>query len=173
MNNEQLEHVFGEKWKPIQGFEEYLISESGQVFSTVKNIIMKQFETRGYKRVALRVKYKFTIHRLVCSAFNGGELKSKLSVDHIDMNIKNNHYSNLRWMTCSENARIGQVNRKYKHKGIVLEKGRYRARLYVNRKPFHIGVYDNFDEAMFNYRLNYKEWFGHYPNSGDSDERTI
>lgn len=66
-------------------------------------------------------------------------------------------------MPLRENSRIGQANRIYKNKGVTLENGRFRARLYVERKPFHIGNYSSMDEAMFNYKINYKEWFGYFP----------
>lgn len=73
------------EWKEIKEYPNYLISEDGKVFSKKRNKIMKTFSLRGYERVALNVKDKLYIHRIVCSVFNGGDLFSDLSVDHIDM----------------------------------------------------------------------------------------
>lgn len=109
-----------EIWKDIEGFEGiYQISNLGQVKSLEKidrcpngglftrpEIIMKQSDSDGYKRVQLykdgKSKQKL-IHRLVCEHFVENP-ENKSEVHHIDFDKSNNYYLNLRWSTSKENV---------------------------------------------------------------------
>ena len=54
------------QWKPIIGFEEYLISEDGVVFSTFRNIIIKQYlNDGGTPCVAIRSNGK-VVRKRIC-----------------------------------------------------------------------------------------------------------
>lgn len=102
-----------EIFKDIEGQEgTYQISNCGRVKSLKqkKDRILKQyFENNFYKIVLLRKdkKYKiYKIHRLVAFAFvNNLDFTIKKHVNHIDGNKQNNHYTNLEWVTPSENHR--------------------------------------------------------------------
>ena len=96
-----------EIWSPINEFEEYYeISNFGRVRSLKRNIILKQFESRGgYLEVCLRkpgIKIHKKIHRLVAEHFLENP-NNFLEVNHKDENKKNNHFTNLEWCNRSYN----------------------------------------------------------------------
>jgi hypothetical protein len=101
-------------WKDIPEFE-YEINEIGDIRSKkFKRMLTPSIDKDGYKqigirKVGVRKKYWFRIHRLVAVLFCK-ELKSdtKNEIDHIDRDVTNNHYTNLRWVDKLEN----NANRK-------------------------------------------------------------
>ena len=101
-----------EIWKKIKGFENYEISNEGQLKSLHfgKEIFRKSKPTKqGYVRFALCKKGKqfiFLAHRLVAEAFIKNPEK-KPCVNHKDENKSNNNVSNLEWVTHSENNNFG------------------------------------------------------------------
>lgn len=97
-------------YKPIEGFDKYLVSECGDVYSLITKKHMAPVEDLdGYYKVTLSNNKKcttFFVHRLVASAFC--EKKEGCDVvNHIDSNRKNNHYSNLEWTTPFGNLHHG------------------------------------------------------------------
>lgn len=94
-----------EIWKPIDGFDNYEVSNHGNVRRIGKQNL-KSAVTRGYARLALRKEGKSHnkyVHRLVASAFLTNKDINKNQVNHIDGNKLNNTVCNLEWVTCSEN----------------------------------------------------------------------
>lgn len=95
-------------WREIEGFKDYMISNTGDVYSKISNKILKpRKHTGGYLRCGLRGKDKF-IHRLVAQAFIPNP-QNKPQVNHIDGDKTNNCVDNLEWSTSSEN--IGHAHR--------------------------------------------------------------
>lgn len=104
-----------EIWKDVVGYEEYFrVSESGRIFSKRTNKILKltRSKDKGYLQFSTRFggrkgKAKmFKVHVLVCEAFNGprpNEIQ-KYAL-HWDDDKENNHYTNLRWGSLSENSK--------------------------------------------------------------------
>ncbi len=105
------------KSKIIQGYgrNKYEIFEDGTVISLgrigargyiVKDRVLKSHSnSNGYLRVPLNLTGKrkeYFIHRLVAECFVEN-LHNKDKVNHKDGNKHNNHYSNLEWVTSSEN----------------------------------------------------------------------
>jgi hypothetical protein len=94
-----------EEWKEINGFEDYLISNYGNVYSKKNNKLLQHKSNGVYKNISLsknnKPNYKY-IHRLVCDAFCENP-HNKPMVNHKDGNKLNNHYSNLEWVTKGEN----------------------------------------------------------------------
>jgi hypothetical protein len=91
---------------PIKNWEEYLIYNDGRVYSIKSNIFIKITDNgNGYKKVSIwqnGINGQFYIHRLVAQHFIDNP-DNKKYVDHIDRNKDNNHYTNIRWVTASEN----------------------------------------------------------------------
>jgi len=94
----------GKKWKP---FFKYMVSEDGDVIGRKP---IKPFKDKdGYLRVALHYKgnrkqTKIHVHRLVFMVWKN-EIPANMVCCHIDSNILNNHYSNLRVDTQKNNIK--------------------------------------------------------------------
>lgn len=97
-----------EIWKPIENYEQYSISNLGNVYSSKRNRILKPTNTtKGYVQVHLSKNGNVVnapIHRLVAKAFIANPF-NKLQVNHIDGNKHNNRVENLEWCTNSENQK--------------------------------------------------------------------
>lgn len=84
----------------------YEINENGTIVRNVKS--KKQLKIRldkhhskeGYYRVWIKDK-PYMIHSLVAECWLG-DRPDRMEIDHIDRNTHNNHYSNLRYVTHSE-----------------------------------------------------------------------
>ena len=101
-----------EKWKDINGFENYKISDKGNVFSKKTNTIMKPTpDKKGYLRISFYENGKNhtkKIHRLVAEAFieNHDNLPE---VNHKNENKENNNVWNLEWCTKKYNILFGSA----------------------------------------------------------------
>lgn len=115
-------------WKDINDFEGlYQISNTGKIKSlnrivprtgkggriTVKEKIKKShLNDQGYAIIRLNHKEynkTFGVHRLVAKHFIENPLQLK-EVNHIDGNKANNHFSNLEWVTPSQNIQHAYDN---------------------------------------------------------------
>ena len=92
--------------------KKYKIDENGNIFSFLSNKYLKPSEDKdGYLRVSLSGDFKtlyFRVNVLVALIFIGEPPKEieDCTVNHIDENKKNNHYSNLEYMERRKNSSI-------------------------------------------------------------------
>jgi hypothetical protein len=111
-----------EIWKDIKGYEGlYQVSNYGNIKSVKRTVphaarrtiskkekIMTLKKThKGYYSIQLYKAGKrkgYAVHRLVAMHFLINK-ENYETVDHIDANKKNNHYTNLEWVTNAENSR--------------------------------------------------------------------
>jgi len=102
-----------EVWKVIESYENYEISNLGNVKNTNTGRLLKSCKLGGYAVVGLcKTKVKtMQVHRLVAIAFITNP-ENKPHVNHIDKNPLNNNLNNLEWNTASE-------NNFHKSKGII------------------------------------------------------
>lgn len=87
----------------------YFVNELGEIFSEHSNKFIKPGKAK-YHIVGLKNidgKYtNYSVHRLVAQAYLGLNIEdTSIQVDHIDRNKFNNHVSNLRLVTCSDNMK--------------------------------------------------------------------
>lgn len=99
------------EWRDLKGFEGfYEISEYGDIKNTKTGKLRKiKPNIHGYMEVDLykngKVFYK-KVHRLVAETFlNAPDNSEEFIVMHLDNDKTNNHYTNLKWGTVSENTK--------------------------------------------------------------------
>lgn len=168
--------LFGEdrvERKPIVGYEGlYEITADGRILSLAREarnglgsvVKLKArwkkptvTKPQGYLSVMLWKdnKPKFVrVHRLVAGAFIG-PCPEDLQIDHKDRDILNNHYSNLRYVTRSQN------NHNTRAKGYCWDGKKWLARIVVDLKEIYLGRYDTEEEAREAY-LAAKEAHGFF-----------
>jgi hypothetical protein len=115
------------KWKIVNGFPEYKISNNGLL---LKNGVLQSplVENLGkeknlfYKYVNLKNKSnknrfgkKFFIHRLVWIHFGNNENYKPLVIDHINNDSMDNRIENLRLISIYENLIKGKISKLLKN----------------------------------------------------------
>jgi hypothetical protein len=86
----------------------YYVREDGKIYSEKTNkILSPQLDKNGYEKVQMMStdgkRHRYSVHRLVLENFSPIENMEHLQVNHIDGNKRNNHLSNLEWVTNYEN----------------------------------------------------------------------
>ena len=138
-----------EKWAPIIDTC-YEVSNFGKVRNLRSGKILQgTVRKSGYVQVNLPTSY--LVHRLVLEAFLDPSLR-KREVDHIDHNPVNNHITNLRYTTSSENQmnRSVQSNNTSGVTGVTFrQKDRlWRARIKINKTCHYLGEFKNKEDAI-------------------------
>lgn len=89
------------------GGKEYTVREDGEIFKIRgKGFRKKSLDDNGYVRMMFSTKKgprgRF-LHNIVYTAFHG-EIPEDYTIDHIDGNKLNNHYTNLQVLTRGDNS---------------------------------------------------------------------
>ena len=96
-------------WKKIEGYEQYSVSDDGQVKNNLTGKLLNQtVDKEGYLMVTLHYgKRKWVgVHRLVAQAFIPNE-NNLPCVNHKDENKMNNTVDNLEWCSVAYNNAYG------------------------------------------------------------------
>lgn len=103
--------VPGENWREYPSFPLLGISSLGSVrylYAPIGGAIAKQeVKETGHRRVAVQIgvtTMHFSVHRMVCEAFNGPEPVGLPIVRHRDGDPGNNTPGNVAWSTYQENS---------------------------------------------------------------------
>lgn len=85
-------------------------------------------------------------------------------VDHINGDALNNQRTNLRYVTRSQNQMNRGIhkNNKTGYKGVLIHKGKYLARITVNRKHIYLGYYTDPKDAAKAYNEAAVKHHGEY-----------
>jgi hypothetical protein len=161
----------------IEGFENYEISNFGDVMHTDSGYVLCTYiDKGGYKNVTLKDNdstrlYTKLVHRLVASAFIHNPINKPI-VDHVDGNRINNCLHNLRWALVSENNYNRNVVAKENTSGYTGVNWhsyykKWKARIKHQGKDIEIGLYDTIDEAIKARCVKAHQLFGDFANNAD------
>lgn len=109
-------------WLPIDGYENYEVSNKGEVKNIKTDRILKPRLRRGYYAIDLKDELgdnkTFYVHALVCTAFHGPRPDGNFACHYPDPTKTNNHADNLEWSTPKKNMQDwiehGAIRRKAK-----------------------------------------------------------
>jgi hypothetical protein len=142
-----------EEYKIIKNYENYEISNYGNLRNVKTKKILKTWECNGYEycRIINNDGYKkITIHRLVALSFleNPNNL---LEIDHINKIRNDNNIINLRWVTRKENANNKNIEKNPRKnntsKNINIHKTKYNKYIFCHKNIYY-GSFNNLDEAI-------------------------
>lgn len=108
-----------------------------------------------------------SMHRYIMNASNN------MVIDHINHDTLDNRRKNLRECTQHQNQMNMSINNKNTsgHSGVgKLSSGKWRARIYINGKEKHLGVFNTYDEACNARRQAEIDYFGEFaPHLNDKE----
>jgi hypothetical protein len=140
-----------EEWRPILGYENYEVSNYGNIKSFVRyengKVLKCCCNKIGYLQIGLHGKL-FYVHRLVLQTFNSTE--EDLECNHKNHIKTDNRLCNLEWVSKSQNLRF---RKKWKsssqYRGVywVKQNKKWSANCNLNGKKNYIGTFDTEEEG--------------------------
>lgn len=126
-----------------------------------RTAVAGNIDSRGYRNITIKGR-KMAAHR-ICWALHYGVWPPK-QIDHININPLDNRIENLRLATSSQNNANRRAIKSNKPKGITLAKGgkKWQGQIRLDRKIYHLGVYETKDEAAHAYNKKAVEFFGEF-----------
>lgn len=110
---------------------------------------------RGARYLIVRFNSKpYYVHRLVAECFCL-KSKGKLEVNHKNKNTKDNNYTNLEWVTSSENHHHARIGKKRGVRRAGTKAVKWQAYFNLKNKFYHLGIFKNKEDA-------YKAYYDHY-----------
>lgn len=163
---------------------DYCISNNGVLYNLKKKVYVKELNNDDYPyiRYSIRLPYRnninttITKHKLVALCWcHNDDYVNKCVVDHIDNNKFNNHYTNLNWVTASENRskfNFGSKDSNFIIRNIETKEVKYfnslksvseyldRYRIDVTRQPLKYGKVWKTNKGCYEiYKVtDFKKW---------------
>lgn len=118
---------------------------------------------QGYWTVNINYSHHRAHHIIWIVAYG----RTASEIDHIDGDRSNNAIANLREVTRTENLRNRgrSVANNSGVIGVNFQSGKWRARIYVDRRAIELGRFDTIDEAIIARRTAEAD-YGFHPNHG-------
>lgn len=134
--------------KQIEGFEDYIITLDGKVFSLKTMMFLKNFVKSEYIYVKIGKK-SHRVHRLVAKAYLSN-IENKATVNHIDGNKHNNMLCNLEWATLSENMKHACDTGLRPTTDLMRENGKkMKINLHLGRNIYNVKLVLNQDNGIY------------------------
>jgi hypothetical protein len=110
-------------------------------------------------------KKMYYLHRLIYKYHNEDfdltDSSKNNQIDHININPLDNRIENLRILTCSENCRnknkLKNCSSKYIGVSWNKQNSKWEAKIRIDGKKKHLGLFDNEQEAREAYKKKYDE----------------
>tara|TARA_R110002126_G_scaffold79354_1_gene196952 strand:+ start:276 stop:752 length:477 start_codon:yes stop_codon:yes gene_type:complete len=154
-----------EIWKTIKGYEDYQVSNLGNVKSFKNNkekVLKKPMDGVGYLNVGLFNNGKrktFKVHQLVAITFlNHAPNGYKMVVDHINNIRTDNRLENIQVITHRENGSKDRKNGYSKYTGVTryIDNKKWIAQIGINGINKYLGIFKTELEASNAYQLALK-----------------
>lgn len=156
-----------EQWKDLPNYDGiYQVSDLGRVMCKRKikdKILLQRITNVGYLRTTLHYYGKRktkSIHQLVAVTFlNHIPCGMKLVVNHKNFVKTDNRKTNLEIVTNRENSNKKHIPSTSKYVGVDYHKRtkKWRARIVINKKLIHLGLFDSDKLASICYEEKLKE----------------
>lgn len=138
--NYEIQLIEGEIWKPILGYEGYEISNKGRIrhhtLTYNKYYLLKPQSNKNNNRLYIALCHDnkqelLQVARLVGFNFCDGYSKINNTINHKDGNVQNNDFSNLEWVSQSDNNLHSyrvlnrKINKGVRDKFIIVYKNKF------------------------------------------------
>lgn len=102
--------LYGKDISRCKKWNKYIVCEDGDIFTLKGTKMIPSIDHCGYLHGSINGK-TISYHRIIaeCFCYNDDPLH-KTDVNHIDGNKVNNHYTNLEWVSRSENVKHAYEN---------------------------------------------------------------
>lgn len=120
-------------------------------------------DSHGYQVTRFEGK-SYPCHRLAWFLMNTEFPPKYMDIDHINGDKADNRWSNLRLAKRGQNNMNSgnPVNNTTGQKGVHPTRGRWFARIKVDQKIIHLGVFKNFDDAVIARKQAEAKYFGEF-----------
>lgn len=147
-----LTEQLGGRWAAVADDNDYAISDDGRLYSFSSHKLLKSAAYRdGYRYYSLNGRTR-RIARLVADAFVDGRTTKRSQIDHIDRDVQNDSYTNLRWVSLTEQMLNRRLPNRHGLPGISQVGKSFVAQVRDLNSVIHwLGCYKTRDDAALVY----------------------